>query len=117
MGSRALAMGELPGCRGSPYDKSSRRFGMKPPSNASPRSKSSETLLMSSRLVELLGRVEHSQLITYVFEDKELRFQLYLPETGRLVTFFVPTDTVQGRSISADARRSTGSISLIELAR
>jgi hypothetical protein len=72
---------------------------------------------MTSRLEEFLGRVENSQLLSYVFEDKELRFQIYHPGTKRLVSFFVPTDTVHGRSIVSDARRSTGSIALIELIR
>jgi hypothetical protein len=72
---------------------------------------------MPARLEEFFGRLESSQLISYVFENKELRFQLYHPGTGRLVSFFVPTDTIQGRSISSDVRRSTGSISLIELVR
>ena len=72
---------------------------------------------MTSRLEDFIGLVEDSQLISYVFEDRELRFQLFHPGTGRLVSFFIPTDTVQGRSISTDPRRSTGSIALIELAR
>jgi hypothetical protein len=72
---------------------------------------------MTPRLEEFIGRLESSQLISYVFENKELRFQLYHPGSGRLVSFFVPTDTIQGRSISSDVRRSTGSIALIELVR
>jgi hypothetical protein len=72
---------------------------------------------MTPRLEEFLVRVENSQLISYVFENKELRFQLYHPGTRRLVSVFVPTDTVHGRSITADVERSTGSIALIELVR
>jgi hypothetical protein len=72
---------------------------------------------MNPRLEDFLCRLESAQLISYVFENKELRFQLYHPGTGRLVWFFVPTDTIQGRSISSDVRRSTGSITLIELVR
>jgi hypothetical protein len=70
---------------------------------------------MTPRLEEFIGRVKNSQLIGYVFENKELRFQLYHSGTERLVSFFVPTDTVQGRSVATDVKRSTGSIALIEL--
>jgi hypothetical protein len=56
-----------------------------------------------------------SLLISYAFESKELRFQIFHESVGKLVVFEVPTDTVHGRSIPPDPSRSICRIDLIEL--
>ena len=72
---------------------------------------------MRERFEDLARRIAKSQLISYSFEDKRLRFQLFHPGSSRLVSFELRTDTLHARSISAEPRRLDCSIELIELGR
>lgn len=68
-------------------------------------------------LDEVIARSVGARLISYTFESKELRFQLYLEGDGHLLAVAVRTDTVHGRSVSADPERSRCRIEVLELAR
>ncbi len=68
-------------------------------------------------LDELIARSAGARLISYTFESKELRFQLYLEGDGQLLAVAVPTDTVHGRTVSTSPERSTCKIELFDLAR
>jgi hypothetical protein len=72
---------------------------------------------MIHSLDSLIAGSPESQLISYSFESKELRFQLFHSAASGLLTFFVPTDTVYGRTVSADPKRSVCRIALFDLAR
>jgi hypothetical protein len=72
---------------------------------------------MIHSLDSLIAGSPESQLISYSFESKERRFQLFHSATAGLLTFFVPTDTVYGRTVSADPKRSVCRIALFDLAR
>ncbi len=71
---------------------------------------SSRHLLLS----DLVASSEKSQLISYSFESKSLKFQLYHATAG-LIHFHIPTDTVHGRTVPSDPRRSTCRIDLHDL--
>jgi hypothetical protein len=71
---------------------------------------------MDLGLEALIAGSSGSLLISYSFESKELRFQLFHEGEGKLLVFEVPTDSVHGRSISPDPRRSTCRIELVDLA-
>jgi len=71
---------------------------------------------MTIRLDDLIARSGGSQLISYTFESKELRFQLFHGGEAKLLVFQLPTDTVHGRTIAPDPRRSTCRLELIDLA-
>ena len=66
---------------------------------------------------EVIARSAGARLISYTFEDKELRFQLYLEGDGQLLAVSVPTDTVHGRTVSADPERSKCKIEVFDVAR
>jgi hypothetical protein len=68
-----------------------------------------------TKFEELAQVIENSLLISYVFENKQLRFQLFHLDSSRLYSFSMPSDTVHGRSVSGDRLRSTCSIRLIDL--
>jgi hypothetical protein len=68
-------------------------------------------------LDELLARSSGAKLISYTFESKELRFQLYLEGEGQLVAVALPTDTVHGRTIDPASERTTCRIDLLDLSR
>jgi len=72
---------------------------------------------MIHSLDSLIAGSADSQLISYSFESKELRFQLFHKAAAGLLTFFVPTDTVYGRTVSADPKRSVCRLALFDLAR
>ena len=55
----------------------------------------------------MIARSAGARLISYTFESKELRFQLYLEGDGQLLAVSVPTDTVHGRTVAPAADRST----------
>jgi hypothetical protein len=71
--------------------------------------------VISENFEELTQRIENSQLLAYVFESKQLRFQLYHMKSARLYSFSAPTDTVHGRTVSSTITRSTCSIRLVDL--
>jgi hypothetical protein len=73
--------------------------------------------VVSETFEELTQRIENSQLLAYVFESKQLRFQLFHMKSVRLYSFAVPTDTVHGRTVSTTPARSLCSIRLSELER
>jgi hypothetical protein len=68
-------------------------------------------------LDEVIARSAGARLISYTFESKELRFQLYLEGEGKLLAVAVPTDTVHGRTVSANPERTTCRIELFDLGR
>jgi hypothetical protein len=68
-------------------------------------------------LDELIARSSGARLISYAFESKELRFQLFLEKRGQLVAVVVPTDTVHGRTVPVEPDRATCRIELFDLAR
>lgn len=68
------------------------------------------------RFEDLIARSRGSRLISYVFESKELRFQLFHEGEGHLLSVALPTDTVHGRTVASDPARSTCRIELIDLA-
>jgi hypothetical protein len=70
---------------------------------------------MDQSLDALISGSPGSLLISYSFESKELRFQIFHEGEGRLLIFEVPTDSVHGRSITPDPKRSTCRIELVEL--
>jgi hypothetical protein len=70
---------------------------------------------MDQSLDALISGSSGSLLISYSFESKELRFQLFHAGEEKLLIFEVPTDSVHGRSISPDPRRSSCRIELVEL--
>jgi hypothetical protein len=72
---------------------------------------------MIQSLDSLIAGSGESQLISYSFESKELRFQLFHTGEAGLLTFFVPTDTVYGRTVSADPKRSVCRMAVFDLAR
>ena len=67
------------------------------------------------RLDELIAGSAGSQLISYAFENKELKFQLFHEGTSSLMAFAAATDTVHGRTVSHDPRRATCRIELVDL--
>jgi hypothetical protein len=68
-------------------------------------------------LDEVIARSAGARLISYTFENKELRFQLYLEGDGHLLAVAVPTDTVHGRTVAAESERSTCRMEVYELSR
>ena len=70
---------------------------------------------MDQSLDQIVAGSAGSQLISYVFEGKELRFQLFHEGEGGLLIFELTTDTVHGRSISPDPKRSLCRIELVDL--
>jgi hypothetical protein len=66
------------------------------------------------RLNELVATSDRSQLIGYSFESKQLRLQIFHPTAG-LVHLQIPTDTVHGRTVPTDPRRSACRIDLVDL--
>lgn len=68
-------------------------------------------------LDEVIARSAGARLISYTFESKELRFQLYLEGGGQLLAVAVPTDTVHGRTVAPASDRSTCRIEVMELVR
>jgi hypothetical protein len=72
---------------------------------------------MIQSLDSLIAGSRESQLISYSFENKELRFQLFHRGEAGLLTFFAPTDTVYGRTVSADPKRSVCRLAVFDLAR
>jgi hypothetical protein len=73
--------------------------------------------MTSERFEQLALRLANLQLVSYVFESKQLRFQLFHLDSARLYSFTLPTDTVHGRTISPLPARSMCSISLVDLER
>ena len=71
---------------------------------------------MVPTLESLFRESVDSLLISYTFESKELRFQLFHSGVGGLITFHVATDTVLGRSVSSDPSRATCRLEVIDLA-
>ncbi len=71
--------------------------------------------MIPAKLAELVRKIEDSQLISYTFENKQVRFQLFHPGSAKLYSFSAPSDTVHGRSVTADPVRATCSIRLIDL--
>ncbi|MDX2039525.1 MAG: hypothetical protein SFX72_22995 [Isosphaeraceae bacterium] len=59
---------------------------------------------MSLTLDDLLADSIDSQLISYSFESREIRFQLFNARLGTLFTIEARTDTVYGRSVPSDDR-------------
>jgi hypothetical protein len=70
---------------------------------------------MALTLDRLIARSHGSQLLSYTFESKELRFLIFHDAEEGIFEFHVPTDTVHGRTVSADPRRSTCRVELIDL--
>jgi hypothetical protein len=68
-------------------------------------------------LDEVIARSAGARLISYTFESKELRFQLYLEAEGHLLAVALPTDTVHGRTVAPDKERSTCKIEVFDLSR
>jgi hypothetical protein len=68
-------------------------------------------------LDEVIARSSGARLISYTFESKELRFQLYLERDGTLLSMAVPADTVHGRTISPDGGRSNCRLEVFDLSR
>jgi hypothetical protein len=71
---------------------------------------------MRVRLDELIATSENSQLISYAFENRSVRFQLYHEGLAALLTVEARTDTVYGRSIPLDERRARCRIAIADLA-
>jgi hypothetical protein len=71
--------------------------------------------MLVQRFEDIARMIEDSRLVSYTFENKLLRFQLFHPETSRLYTFTTPTDTVHGRTITSETSRSSCKIRLIDL--
>jgi hypothetical protein len=69
-----------------------------------------------STLDTLIQDSPGSQLISYVFESKELCFQLFHPTLG-FIHIRVVSDTVHGRSVPSDPKRAICRVELIELSR
>ncbi len=67
------------------------------------------------RLDELIAGSAGSQLISYAFENKELKFQLFHEGTQSLLAFSAATDTVHGRTVSHDPTRALCRIELVDL--
>src|SRR6478735_120004 len=68
-------------------------------------------------LDELIARSAGARLISYTFENKELRFQLYLEGAGQLLAVAVPTDTVHGRTVPTDRDRAACKIEVLDVPR
>lgn len=68
-------------------------------------------------LDDVIARSEGARLISYAFESKTLNFQLYLEGDGHLLAVSVPTDTVHGRTVTADPERSKCRIEVFDVAR
>jgi hypothetical protein len=68
-------------------------------------------------LDEVIARSAGARLISYTFESKELRFQLYLETEGKLLAVALPTDTVHGRTVDPSGGRATCRIELFDLCR
>jgi len=73
--------------------------------------------MIAERFEDLARRIENVQLIAYIFESKQLRFQLFHQHLARLYVFSLPTDTVYGRTVPTSPSQSLCSIRLIELER
>ena len=65
-------------------------------------------------LNDVIATSEGSHLIAYAFESKELTFQLYHPTNG-VIQFHIPTDTVHGRTVPSDPKRSRCRLDLVDL--
>jgi hypothetical protein len=68
-------------------------------------------------LDEVIVRSAVARLISYTFESKELRFQLYLESEGKLLALALPTDTVHGRTVDPAGDRATCRIEVFDLSR
>ncbi len=68
-------------------------------------------------LDEVIARAAGARLISYTFESKELRIQLYLEGDGKLLAVALPTDTVHGRTVDPTGERATCRIEVFDLAR
>ncbi len=66
------------------------------------------------RLADTLGKV---QLLSYTFESKALRFQLFHAGSSRIYSFNLPTDTVHGRTLVREASQAACAIERIALDR
>lgn len=73
--------------------------------------------MIPERFEDLARRIASTQLLSYTFENKQLRFQLYHDDSARLYTFALPTDTVHGRTVSPSPDRSLCSIRIVDLDR
>jgi len=65
-------------------------------------------------LEELFATSSGSQLVSYRFESKSLKFQLLHARVG-LLGFVVPTDTVHGRTVRDEPRRPLCRVEIIDL--
>lgn len=70
---------------------------------------------MQMRLDELINQSEGSQLISYTFEERGVRFQLFHEGFAVLLSVVARTDTVYGRSVPTDSKRARCRIVLTDL--